>query len=452
MREKNYIDKSSKLLRNSIGIMGAVFGLCICMGLSMPETASAKKVSSTLKKGIFIVSGKGVMPESAMPKATQKNKIKKVVIKEGVTELPEDAFKDCDKVTDISIASSVKKIGAKAFFNTAVKKITIPKKALTLGFGLLQNCKNLQELTIPGNFNAREPKKAVNKKDTIGTLILGKGNRNIVKKVKFSTNFDGNCHSFLGDCEDFEVLKTDPYYKSIDGCIYSRDGKTLKVVPYGKSEVDIAQGCEVVDTRSYTYKSDGCVDGKFVVSIYSGCGQIKKFVFPSTLKSLKKQDFYNIPGVDSKKCTDIEVKFKTDKLDLDTIRTLWDSYFIWRKSLAKELVRMNYATIKDDMVIILQDGGLYGYFGERENAEITIPDEVKYIRKNVFNSLPNATMSKFSIKSVVLNDNIDILPKYAFAGNKEIKVYIKKDVEIEGLTFKDCGKYEMIKLTNDKLQ
>ena len=113
---------------------------------------------------------------------------------------------------------------------------------------------------------------------------------------------------------------------------------------------------------------------------------------------------------------------------------------------------MNYATIKDDMVIILQDGGLYGYFGERENAEITIPDEVKYIRRNAFNSLPNATMSKFSIKSVVLNDNIDILPKYAFAGNKEIKVYIKKDVEIEGLTFKDCGKYEMIKLTNDKLQ
>ena len=52
MREKNYIDKSSKLLRNSIGIMGAVFGLCICMGLSMPETASAKKVGSTLKKGI----------------------------------------------------------------------------------------------------------------------------------------------------------------------------------------------------------------------------------------------------------------------------------------------------------------------------------------------------------------------------------------------------------------
>lgn len=47
---------------------------------------------------------------------------------------------------------------------------------------------------------------------------------------------------------------------------------------------------------------------------------------------------------------------------------LWDSYFIWRKSLAKELVRMNYAEIKDDMLIMVDDGELYGYVGEKENC------------------------------------------------------------------------------------
>ena len=110
---------------------------------------------------------------------------------------------------------------------------------------------------------------------------------------------------------------------------------------------------------------------------------------------------------------------------------------------------MNYATIKDDMVIILEDGGLYGYIGEKENADITIPDEVKYIRRNAFNSLSDATMCKFSIRSVVLNDNVDTLQKYAFAGNKEIKVYTKRVVEIDGFTFKDCGKYQIIKWSNN---
>lgn len=41
--------------------------------------------------------------------------------------------------------------------------------------------------------------------------------------------------------------------------------------------------------------------------------------------------------------------------------------------------------IKDDMLIMVDDGELYGYVGEKENAELTIPNEVKYIRDNAFN-------------------------------------------------------------------
>ena len=446
MVEKKSIGKSVGKLKSAVIFKGMFLCLLMSAFFLMSETASAKKVCSTLKNGVFTVSGKGIMPESAMPKAAQKKKIEKIVIKKGVTELPEDAFKDCSKVKVIKIASSVEKIGAKAFFNTGVKKITIPKKAKKLGSAMLQNCKKLQEITIPGDFWICAPKKKVNKKYTISTLILGNENENVVKKIKFSTNYDNQCHKYLGDCQGFEVLATDPYYKSIDGCIYSKDGKKLLVVPYGKSEIVIAEGCEVVDTRSYSYSSNGYIDGKFSVDIYSGCGHIKKFVFPTTLKSFDEYTYYSISGLSFKKYTDVEVEFKTTHLDLDSIKILWDSYFLWRKSLAKELERMNYAIIKDDMVIMLEDGGLYGYLGEKENAEIIIPDEVRYIRQKAFDSLPDATAQSFSIKSVVLNDNIETLFTYTFAGNKGIKVYVKKDIEIEGVAFKDCGKYEIIKI------
>lgn len=100
------------------------------------------------------------------------------------------------------------------------------------------------------------------------------------------------------------------------------------------------------------------------------------------------------------------------------------------------------------MVIIREDGGLYGYVGEKKNAEITIPDEVKYIRENAFNSLLSSTSQKFSIRSVVLNNNIETLPKYAFAGNKEIKVYTNKEIMIQRYTFDNCGEYEIIRLTH----
>ena len=173
------IEKSTKRIKNIFAFTVMICSLCLFCGFLVTEKASAKKttvkkVSSTLKNGTFTVSGKGKMPESAMPKVAQKKKIKKIVIKNGVTELPEDAFRDCSKATVITIAPTVNRIGAMAFYNTGVEKISIPKKAGNLGYGMLQNCKNLKKLTIPGNFWAREPKKAANKKNLIGSLILGK--------------------------------------------------------------------------------------------------------------------------------------------------------------------------------------------------------------------------------------------------------------------------------------
>ncbi len=451
MREKNNISKRSKMLKNTISIIGAVFGLCICFGLLVPENASAKKVSSTLKNGTFTVSGKGKMPESAMPKTAQKKRIKKIIIKKGITELPEDAFRDCSKATVITIASTVNRIGAMAFYNTGVRKITFPEKpaTLTLGYGILQNCKNLQEITIPGRFGVTRPKKAANRKNIVGSLILGNNNSNIVKKVKFSTNLQRECYKYLGDCENFEVLASDFYYKSIDGCIYTRDGKKLAVVPYGKKEINIAEGCETIDIQSYTYNLDGYIDGKYTYDMYGGCGEIEKIIFPLTFKGVVGQSspYHSFPDAKFKKCTDIEVEFKSDKIDRETLNGLWDSYFIWRKSLAKELVRMNYAEIKDDMLIMLDDGELYGYVGEKENAELTIPNEVKYIRDNAFNSLPSATSQKFSIKFVILNDTINTLPENVFSGNKGIQVYAGNALIIERNAFDGCVNYNIIRIT-----
>ena len=81
---------------------------------------------------------------------------------------------------------------------------------------------------------------------------------------------------------------------------------------------------------------------------------------------------------------------------------------------------------------------------EKKNAEITISDEVKYIRENAFNSLLSSTSQKFSIRSVVLNNNIETLPKYAFAGNKEIKVYTNKEIMIQRYTFDNCGEIDSL--------
>ena len=58
-----------------------------------------------------------------------------------------------------------------------------PKTTESIGQAVLQNCKKLQEVTMPGHFNSIGVKK--NKENLVCTLLLGEGNSNIVNKVKF---------------------------------------------------------------------------------------------------------------------------------------------------------------------------------------------------------------------------------------------------------------------------
>ena len=110
------------------------------------ETTQAK-VKTTIKNGVCTVSGKGAMTDDT----SYNKKIKKVIIKDGVTSLPEEAFAGCLKLKEISIADSVKSIGACAFMQTDLREITIPNSVKKLGNSVLSSCKKLTKVKMPGN-------------------------------------------------------------------------------------------------------------------------------------------------------------------------------------------------------------------------------------------------------------------------------------------------------------
>lgn len=83
------------LLLLTAGIVATVFS---------SECAQAK-VKTTIKNGVCIVSGKGAMTDDY----GYNKEIKKVIIKDGVTSLPEEAFTKCRNLKEVSIADSVKK-------------------------------------------------------------------------------------------------------------------------------------------------------------------------------------------------------------------------------------------------------------------------------------------------------------------------------------------------------
>lgn len=80
------------------------------------------------------------------------DKIKKVVIGEGVTSIGDYAFANCPQLTEVDMADSLTSIGYRAFINcTGLEEIEIPENVHTIERYAFQNCLLLETL----NFNAR---------------------------------------------------------------------------------------------------------------------------------------------------------------------------------------------------------------------------------------------------------------------------------------------------------
>ena len=77
------------------------------------------------------------------------DKIKKVIIGEGVTSIGDYAFANCPQVTDVEISDSVERIGYRAFINcTGLKEIEIPKNVIIIESFAFNNCSLLETLNL----------------------------------------------------------------------------------------------------------------------------------------------------------------------------------------------------------------------------------------------------------------------------------------------------------------
>ena len=124
--------------------------------------------------GLLDVFGNGKIP-STTPWEKYKKFIKRIIIRDEITYIPEQAFKDYPILEQVEIGSSVKQLGTGCFYNCDVlskvilneglekigdyqffnccslQEITIPNTVSYLGHSLFANCFSLQEVTIPSS-------------------------------------------------------------------------------------------------------------------------------------------------------------------------------------------------------------------------------------------------------------------------------------------------------------
>lgn len=371
-------------------------------GASQQKVEAKTKVTYTLKKGTLTIKGKGAMP--AKMKFRRNKKIKKVIIKKGVTSVSYEAFALCKNLNSVTIPSTVKTIGIRSFYGTKISKITVPSKTKTIGQGAFGSCKDLKTIVMPGDFKLKL------EEDTDDKLWYVTSDQSAVDTITFNTKLKLANVSYLS-ANNLVVAKNDPSYQSIEGVIYTKDGKGIVRVPQKRTELKIKEGCTEFNMQSVLYNSTDSEGDEF-----NNCSKLKKIVIPSSVKSINK------------------IKYKTDRADacdmhVDTIEIApkdfdANSLYALGSSLGKNItieslmkLLPDQITYKDHMYIT-KDHGLLKYDGKDANVEI--PEEITWIA-------PEAFYRNETLKNVKLPSKITTIEENTFYGCSELEAVVIPD-------------------------
>lgn len=77
--------------------------------------------------------------------------IRRIVIQDGIKELPDYAFAECRNLTEVVLPASVKELGNHTFYNCrSLQKLSVPAGLLSVGDGTFKNCPSLWKLAFYG--------------------------------------------------------------------------------------------------------------------------------------------------------------------------------------------------------------------------------------------------------------------------------------------------------------
>ena len=214
-----------------------------------------------------------------------------VTVPDSVTTIGDYAFADCENLTGVTIGNGVTTIGDFAFYYcTSLTGVTIPDSVTTIGYAAFAYCENLTGVTIPdsvttigyaafaycenltgvtiGDSVTTIGERAFEDCESLTSITIGKGVENIDVSV-----FSG-CTSLMS----ISVDTNNRHYKSIDGNLYSKDGKTLILYAMGKTDIHftIPDGVKSIDAFAF-----------------NDCTRLRSITIPTSVKSIGEAAFQN---------------------------------------------------------------------------------------------------------------------------------------------------------------
>ncbi|QIB68551.1 leucine-rich repeat protein [Aminipila butyrica] len=261
-----------------------------------------------------------VIGNGSSPIFASNQKVTAITIPSSVTKIADKAFYSCADLTEVkfSAESHLNQIGQQAFYlASGIQALDIPEGVAEIGPQAFVNMHSLESMSLPASLSTW-------------------GNSNDWFGLMFSLNTSSSAPSKL---RAIHIAAGNPVYSSQDGMVYTGNGKTLLYSPAKKTSISFANGVEVI--------------GKYAFNK----NELTTLSIPETVKEIQSYAFYGAA------LTSLTVP--------GSVETIGDSAF-YNSQLRSLLLSEGVQTIGNSA------------FSQSRISGVTIPATVTRIGKNAF--------------------------------------------------------------------
>ena len=306
--------------------------------------------------------------------------LKKINVPAGVERLEKNTFNACTSLSEIQLSIGIKYIGEAAFQECAITTIALPYTVEELSSSVFAGCKGLKSITL-------------------GSRV----------KTVHSNAFDG-----WASCEAINVDSANPYFKSMDGVVYTKDGKTLVRYPQGKEGTEFTVPEGVITISEYAF---------------SECVTLQEAIFPTSLLTIEEKAFNS--------CTKLKRISIPDNVTSVGVNAFYKCYNIaYVKFSANQGYALGFWDHECLTEVIIPEGitKMGSYKGCRALRQIYIPDSVTEIPRSAFSQCGSLSLVRFP-------SGLTEIGEFAFANTTFIKTVTLPETttKIGANAFADSG-------------
>ena len=296
--------------------------------------------------------------------------------------------------TDIVLPNTVRSIGADAFRNYyELKNVTIPNTVTNIGESAFMNCEGLRKVSVPDSVAVIDDSAFFGCTGLV-EVVIGKGLTTI---GEWPTEVDGGYYgkhgklgSAFGSCSSmikFAVSSANETFKSVDGMLLTKDGKTLIACPDGKIGVaHVPDGVERIEEVAF-----------------DECYGLTSITLPDSLTSIGLNDWRWMSVCDARSIPGVllidgwavgyDYPEPSGELNLQGIRGIGDDAFSGCDELTAVKIPSGVKTIGD-----------YAFCECSMLASVTIPDSVTRIGRMAFKYCNSSLYDEHSVSGAILVD------------------------------------------------